>query len=583
MASQSGKTDFAINVFCERIQNDPVPVIYVGPSRHFVERKFEPRFEAAVDSAATLATMRDRVRRQSKTQKHINGVEISFVWAGSASAIAGQPAGLVIIDELDRMDVDVEGEGDVVELAAARHRTYTDGKVGVFSTPVSGRVEIERHPITGLEHWAMSDQKLLQSPGWLLWQRGTRHEWMWPCPHCEVMFAPRLRHLQVPDMPSGEFTDDNVFLACPHCGGAVYERDRTALNANGAAISPGQTTNADGDVQGDGVKSNWFTLWVSGMCSPWLSWTKAAQQYADAERFGSDESIQSVVNTTFGECYAVTGDAPQWEAVSKLRGTYSLGEIPAGVQELTMGVDVQQDRLYFVVRGWSVRQNLASWLLDFGTIEGATNEPDVWKALEQFKRKRYGNLHIKRCFVDQKYRTQYVFAFCHAHRNWAFPSAGVMPRTERTEHKEPLRTSTVDVNAQGKVMRGGASIKRWTVNADFFKRWVHDRLQRGVRGEFSLPVDVTDDYCQQLVAEARVVKPSGKIEWVAMQRDNHYLDCEQLAVACAYSLRLQHYAQPPPAAPPDTPNAAPPEAPKPTPPPTRPLIRVEDPNWITTW
>lgn len=588
MASQAGKTDFAINVFCERLQNDPVPLIYVGPSRHFVERKFEPRFEAAINSAASLAAMRDRARRQSKTQKHINGVEVSFVWSGSASAIAGQPAGMVIVDELDRMEADVDGEGDIIELSAARHRTYAEGKTGVFSTPLVGKIGVERHPATGLEHWSMADQELVQSRGWRLWQRGTRHEWMWRCPHCSVFFAPRFRLFQIPEgVEPGDFTEQNCFLACPHCGAAIYERDRAALNEAGVAISPGESVDDEGRVIGVGVRSTWYTLWVSGFASPWLSWVKAARQYADALRFGTAETVQGVVNTTFGELYSVSGEAPSWEAVGKLRGAYASGELPEGVNTVLMTVDVQQDRLYYVVRGWSIRRNMESWALEMGTIEGATNEPGVWDALEQFKRRKFGALTIKRCFVDQKYRTQYVMAFCHEQRRWAFPAAGRMPKTADAAAQVPLKTSNVEVRKDGKVIKGGVAIKRWTLNTDFFKRWVHDRISRGEGGGYHIPIDATDDYCQQLVSEARVVKPGGRIEWVQTQKQNHFLDCEQMQVACAYSLRLQHYAQPLKGAPtaeqreqPEQPEPA--AAPQQSPPPRPPAASPQRPSgWMS--
>ena len=45
-----------------------------------------------------------------------------------------------------------------------------------------------------------------------------------------------------------------------------------------------------------------------------------------------------------------------------------------------------------------------------------------------------------------------------------------------------------------------------------------------------------DDYCQQLVAEARVKGPSGKWMWVARYRENHFLDCEAMAAAAAWRI-----------------------------------------------
>lgn len=52
-----------------------------------------------------------------------------------------------------------------------------------------------------------------------------------------------------------------------------------------------------------------------------------------------------------------------------------------------------------------------------------------------------------------------------------------------------------------------------------------------------LPEDATDDYCRQLVSEARQVKPSGKVEWVKL-RENHYFDALVLNAALAHMQRL---------------------------------------------
>lgn len=580
MGSQMGKTDSTANIIGQRVDDDPVPVIYVGPTKHFVEKKWEPRFEAMVNSAASLLAKKSPDVDETKSLKHINGVNIHFVWGGSASSVAGQEAGLVIVDERDRMGGSVDGEGDIVELANARHETYADGKTGVFSTPTTGTVEPKKHPVTGLEHWQVSDQ--ISSPTWQLWQQGTRHEWMVPCPHCSVVFAPRLRYLVFPrDVSAGDLNDSNVKVACPHCGALIDEAAKISMNERGVDVSPGQTVE-NGVAVGEGVRSDWYTLWVSGLCSPWRSWVTTARRLLRAEREGSSDKLQAVINTAGGELYAVSGEAPPVTALDALKLNYESvppeepeRSIPGDISEILLTVDVQMDRLYYVIRGWTRRQRMKSFLLDAGEIQGDTLEPEVWEALGEFKGRTFGDrdLAITRCFVDQKYRAPAVFSFCQSHRGWAFPIAGRLPRDNTPDSQRPLQSSSIDLDKRGKRLRG-VGLLRWTLNTDFFKRWIHDRINLGEKGGFLLPRDVSDDYCRQLVAEARVVKPSGQVMWIA-KGPNHYLDCEMMQVGCAYSRRLQHFAQPGASAketPPDPP--APPSseavAPAPVPPPPDP-------------
>ena len=56
-------------------------------------------------------------------------------------------------------------------------------------------------------------------------------------------------------------------------------------------------------------------------------------------------------------------------------------------------------------------------------------------------------------------------------------------------------------------------------------------------------MDTTDDYCQQLVAEQRLVKASGRVVWIKTAKHNHFLGAEALNAAAAHSL-VVHTPQP---------------------------------------
>ncbi len=47
-----------------------------------------------------------------------------------------------------------------------------------------------------------------------------------------------------------------------------------------------------------------------------------------------------------------------------------------------------------------------------------------------------------------------------------------------------------------------------------------------------------DDYCQQLVAEQLITKPTGKKIWIKTHKANHYLDAEKYGFAAAYILNV---------------------------------------------
>lgn len=529
MGSQMGKTDAMLNVIGHRLDDDPVPIMYVAPTKSFIESVFEPRYNDMVRGCESLLAKKPKVKREPKTKKVISGVKVRFAWAGSPTEMAGDPACKVFVDERDRMDDNVGGEGDPVTLADARHDTYPDGQTIVFSTPTMGNVDtvLDEH---GLEFWDFGDE--VESATWRLFQEGTRYHWAVPCPDCDDFFIPRFKYLTWPDKATPNEARERCGLACPNCGSVIPPSERDDMNKRGVYVAPGQTIDQEGNVFGDPPASAVASFWVSGLMSPWKDWGSQVEKFLKAARTGDSEAMQAVLNTGFGELFSVAGDAPAVNVVQSRRLPYKSGEVSADVVKVLMTVDVQQDRLVYSIRGWG--RDLESWLIHHGELMGATDEDAVWRDLASFKDRVFGNVTIDRLFIDSGYRTQFVYKFCRAHRTWAHPTKG-----RDTLDSAPLTKSKLDVTSTGKRKRGGLGV--WFINTDYFKRWVHERIERDpdLPGGWHLPEDATDDYCKQVVAEARVVKASGRVTWVKTYKDNHYFDCEVLQVACAYSLNLQ--------------------------------------------
>jgi hypothetical protein len=70
-------------------------------------------------------------------------------------------------------------------------------------------------------------------------------------------------------------------------------------------------------------------------------------------------------------------------------------------------------------------------------------------------------------------------------------------------------------------------------------RWPDDQI-----GGWHVFRGVDDDYCHQLVSEARLKLPTGRAEWVQRSRHNHFFDCEAMLAACGYLLNVQRIPLP---------------------------------------
>jgi phage terminase large subunit GpA-like protein len=534
--SQMAKTESMFNVIGHRLMDDPAPILYIGPTQKLVESYSDGRVMPMLRSTPVLWDRLAKGKKNKITEKFISGVRLGFGWAGSATELAGHPAAIVLVDERDRMDA-VKGEGDPVALAEARVATYPDGRVIVASTPTLGNVMPVKNPETGLEHWAVAAPEDVQSPIWKLWQEGTRYEWAWPCPDCGEFFIPRFKLLKWPEDSTPQQALRATRLMCPHCGTEIEDRSKGDMNARGVYVAPGQRVERDGTVVGDIAENSVASFWVSGICSPWRSFGARAFAFLSAVRAGDQDAVQVAMNTGMGELYRVGGDAPDWQVVADLRDGREAGAVPDGVRVVTCGVDVQKNRLVYAVRGWGV--NFESWLIEHGELMGETAYDEVWSQLSGVLEARYGEFRIRMMLVDSGYKPgeadrnpdNQVYLFCRRHKGIAFPSKG------HDKQDKPYRASKIDVSYRGKVIEKGLDL--WHLDTDYMKTWLHARLEWPVEaksGHFHLHADATDDYCQQLVAESRAVAPSGRVSWIRVRKENHFLDCEGLNIAAAHIL-----------------------------------------------
>lgn len=514
--AQMGKTESLINVLGHRFTDGPrVPALWIAPTQKSVKSLADDRLMKMIRSTPSLWDILEKGRRNRIVEKYLANVRLGFGWAGSATELASHPAGLVLLDELDRMIADVEGEGDPLTLATARTKNYPLRKIGVSSTPT-----IEGY-----------------SPIWTLFLEGTREKWAWPCPHCAMYFVPRLELLTWPDKATPAEARAQAFVACPECGGEARDVHKPAMNAAGHFVAHG--VDADGEeVQIETAPPNsTASYWISGLASPWQGFGEIAEKLVAAYRSRQPERIQGVVNTYGGEVWRVAGDAPEWQSVIKTRGHYGRGTVPNKVRLITCGVDVQKSGLFYVIRGWGV--NAESWLLDHGYLFGRTDYDNVWLSLAAIITRPVMDSPIGRVFVDSGYRPgeiyrrpeNVIYTFCRRHRGLAYPTKG------HNAQDRPLKTADIDLSIAGRTVKG--ALKLWHLDTNYLKTWIYAQIEtaEGEPGQWHTHAQIDEDYARQVVAEEVITKASGLRTWMA-RGPNHYLDCEAGAFAAALSLNV---------------------------------------------
>ena len=568
MARQMAKTNGVIfNVLGHKLDDDPVPIVYIGPTQSNIDDVIEPKIQEMLEHSESLWQKTGRGQSCKKHAKLINGVMLRLGWAGSSSQVKADAAGIAFVDELDGIEAEQKGgggEGSIVDMVEAITSTFPDGKIGLTSTPTVGNVESQKNKYTGLEHWEISDS--VQSAIWKQWQEGSRHEWSWPCPDCSEYFIPRFPLLTWTKDSTPAEAEENAGLACPHCGSLIGDDKRVWMNDRGVMVAPGQLplpyddengclseggegfylqdfTREDTPIErvawGDfvmpaGQKTS-ATFWASGLAtfSAKKTYGFIANKFLKAVASGEQERLQGVINTDLGELFRVGGDAPPWTDVLGCTLPYKLGECPSGADFLVCGVDVQKRYLVYVVRAFAA--GYESWLVDRGELWGDTDQPDVWLQLDNLLHTTYGDHIISKMLVDSGYRAEEVYEFCRGHVGLTAPAKG------HDSLAKPYYANIIDVTIKGKVYKNG--IQLWHADSDVMKSWVHGRINRtkDQPGGWHLPQDINEDYCKQVVNESRIIKPSGRAVWVCTG-PNHFLDAEAL---CYLAARVSGKVLPP--------------------------------------
>jgi phage terminase large subunit GpA-like protein len=564
VSAQSGKTESILDLIAERLYSSACPIIYVGPSRQFLTEQLEPRVQDLMDNTP-LRGLCAPASQQKKTRKTINGVPLRLAHGGSSGALKSDPFGLACTDEADELMANVRNQGSPITLVDARGDSYPDFVHMITSTPSVGPAEVELDPESGFEFWADSDPEEVKSTIWRLWLSGSRYHWAWPCPHCEEYFIPRFTCLAW-DKPKGEdgrelpstssMALSTAHLVCPRCGTAIYEDEvrpgtnmsnKEWMNSRGDFVAPGQKIDPDGTKHGTPPDSWTLSYWISGLASPFVTWGERAARYVEAVRSGDQNEVQTVKNAGFGELYAPgSGNVPLWAEVKECAGAYRFGETPDGVRVQTLAVDVQQNRLVIGRRGWGAGGT--SWLLEAADLFGATEGKEVWNKLGEMVSETYDGMPIKMCFVDSGFRPGkkflvpvhrvYEFARKHFHNVRATKGSSVPLR-------KPITPSQIDVIIGGQEFKNGLELIR--LDTDHWKSWVQQRVRWDAEtGSWFLPEDISDDYCKQIVSEARIVAPGGKVRWVPRSKENHHLDVEAMQGAIASYLGLSRLREGPP-------------------------------------
>jgi phage terminase large subunit GpA-like protein len=505
------------------IHISPGPMLMVMPTDDTVKRNSKIRIDPMIEASPVL---RDRIKParsrdsgNTTRSKEFPGGVLVMTGANSAVGLRSMPVSKLFLDECDGYKLDLDGEGSPIDLARARTRTFANRKIFIVSTPtIAGASAIERE-------FDATDQR----------------KYNVPCPHCGLLQPLEFERLKWETTP-GDSGRKVVALAsvvyeCEGCDQPIKERHKTDMLAAGQWI-PTKPQNSNWRVVGYHLNSLYAPL-------GWFSWAEIAQQFEDA---GSDETkLKTFWNTVLGLPWSQKGDAPKWESLFNRRENYKTNCPPDDVAIVTVGVDIQQDRIELEVVGWAAGQR--SYSLDYRVLIGDTASASVWGELakvvsETWTRPDGLELPMSRMAIDTGYQTSKVYDFCRKYLpTQVIPVKG---QDKQTVTLTPPRS----VDRRGSKGKPAGALGIWNVGVSILKSELYGRLrlekdeQGTPPGYCHFPTAYEAHYFKMLTAEElqpKIFKGFTRYEWVKTFVRNEALDCRIYARAAAAMIGLDRW------------------------------------------
>lgn len=501
-SSQVGYTEL-LNTFIGWVMaEDPSSLLMIQPTVEMAEAWSKERLTPMLrDTPALKGILRTETRGMARSsddtlrRKAFPGGWLAILGANSPASLASRPVRRVIGDERDRWPVSAGAEGDPLELARRRTITYWNRKVVEGGTP--------------------TDEG--GSPTWNKWELSDQRRWHVPCPHCGELQPLRWRddagsyHLVCDRDEEGRLIPETAYYRCAVNACVIEEKHKAQMVSRGQWVA-----------QYPGRRVVGYHIWAA--YSPWMTWAEIVREFDTAR--GSEPLLRVFVNTIVGEPFAAA--AEKIDPTTLMARAEPMLEPPAECGVLTAGVDVQGDRLEYVVAGWGEGERCC--VLEYGIVEGDPGQDETWTQLTAELSKPRGGMLVAAVAADTGYRPEVVW-------KWG-------------DRRLPFRVfCTKGIDGRGRLIMqkpGAVTHKRkrrpWMVGTDTAKDSLAGRLRtkppaaQSVRFAESLPPEFYDHLTAEKLTTVYVgTRPTRK--WVLIDgRRNEGLDCTVYALAALYGL-----------------------------------------------
>lgn len=384
-SAQVGKTEIINNIVGYHIDQDPCPMLVIQPildiAKSWSKDRLAPMLRDTPNLKGKVKDVKSRNSDNEILHKRFPGGHITVGGANSAASLASRPVRLVLFDEVDRYPVSAGTEGDPVSLGRKRAVTFHNRKYVEVSTPTLD--EYSRIQ----KSYEASDQRRYEVP----------------CPHCGGgHFLEWANVVWESDGETGEHSPETAAHACPRCGALEMDHDLPGMLAKGRW------------VKGRPEVTGRAGFHLNELYSPWRKFAETVGDFLEAK--GDPERLRVWVNTALGDVWRESKAVSTVDALLERRENYDADLVPMGGVIITVGVDVQDDRIELETVAFG--EGKESWSLESPVFRGDPSQDGVWDALDAYLLKTFPHesglkLRIMGCGIDTGgHHTSKVYEFC---------------------------------------------------------------------------------------------------------------------------------------------------------------------------
>lgn len=371
-SAQTGKTDALIvnwTGYGAHVDGQDMMIVCQSftAARDFSMRRIDRliRYTPEVKKALAKGSQAD-----NKFDKTFDNGMLLTISHPSKNELSGKPIGRIAITDYDRIDDDVDGEGNAFDLSMKRTTTFQSNGMCVAESSPSREITDYKKVVSG--HSAPPTTGILS-----LYNRGDKRRWHWPCPECGSYFEGKWEMIQWDHDQKGNAERAlTAFMECPHCHYEIKPRQRYKMNLWGQWVKEGQYIDEEGYVQGEGNGSNIASFWLMGVAASFVSWPELVKMYLDAEddyaATGDEGALRKFYNTDLGLPYipkhVIDSEIRTPEALQGRCEDWNYKKVPPKVRFLLGLVDVQKNAFVVQIIGIAPGAPFDMYLVDRFTI-----------------------------------------------------------------------------------------------------------------------------------------------------------------------------------------------------------------------